>query len=207
MNVLNGRKKTIEKKDKNYIEIIVDHYHKLKGSISLEELQTVYSSIYSDSKNKLNKEDWAICNINIENNNFENICDYLEKVSNRINISKSDSYQTSEIFVNKLTNLLQPYHKDIYGVIEPFCNDCEQGLILAIYNNITNDSLYIWSCESRTNKDLMIIVSKEKNNQNLYLIDDLEKAQYYQNGNYEDALKYAITQIDNFLDKNINLKF
>lgn len=207
MNAVNGRKKIIEKKDKNYIEIIVNHYHNLKGSMSLEELQTVYSCIYPNSNTKLNKEDWAICNVNVENNNFQQVCEYLEKVNNRIDISKTDSLQTSEMFTNRLVSLLQPYHNDIYGVIEPFCDNKEQGLMVALYNQKTNDSLYIWSCESKTNKELMIITSKEKTNQNLYMADDLEKAQYYQNGHYDEALKYSLIQIDNFLDKNINLKF
>lgn len=204
MNVLNRRKKEIEKKDKDYIEIITNHYYKLKGSISQEELQTVYSSIYPNSKTKLSKEDWAICSISVENNNYQHICDYLEKVNNRVDISRSASLEASEIFVNKLVNLLQPYHKDIYGTIEPFCDNREQGLMLALYNQITDDSLYIWSCQAKSNKDLMIIVSKDKTSQNLYMEEDFDKAQYYRSGNYEDAIKYSICQIDEFLDKKIN---
>ena len=112
----------IEKNQKNYVEVVINHYNNLKGSISQEELQTLYSCIYPNSKIKITLEDWATCNINVESNNSDKICDYLEKVNNRIDISKTSSFQTSEIFINKLIKSLQPYQKDIYGNIEPFCD-------------------------------------------------------------------------------------
>ena len=79
--------------------------------MTLEELQTFYNSIYPDSTIKLNNEDWAICNVDIENNSSKNVCDYLEKVNNRVDISKTSSLQISELFINKLLKELQPYNK------------------------------------------------------------------------------------------------
>ncbi len=154
----------------------------------------------------MTKEDWAICTIDIENNNSQKVCDYLEKVSNRIDITKTSSLQTSEIFINRLIKQLQPYQKDIYGSIEPFCDGREQGLMLSLYNQLTDDQFYIWSCESKTDKDLMVITSKEKNNQNLYMQDDLEKAQYFSKDNFDDAIDFSLSQVNQFLGKELNIK-
>ncbi len=165
----------------------------------------MYSSIYPDSKIKLTKEDWAICSLDIENNNSQKVCDYLEKVSNRIDITKTSSLQTSEIFINHLIKNLQPYQKDIYGNIEPFCDGREHGLMLSLYNQLTDDQLYIWACESKTNQDLMIIASKEKSNQNLYMQDDLEKAQYFSKDNFDDGITYSLSQVNKFLGKELNI--
>lgn len=187
------------------MEVVVNHYNNLKGTISHEELQTLYNCIYPDSKIKLTKEDWAICSIDVESNNSDKICDYLEKVNNRIDISKTSSFQTSEIFINYLIKKLQPYQKEIYGNIEPFCDGREQGLMLSLYNQLTDDQFYIWACESKTDKDLMIITSNEKNNQNLYMQDDLEKAQYFSKDNFDDGISYSLSQVDKFLGKELNI--
>ena len=195
-----------EKNQKNYVDVIVNHYNSLKRTITHEELQTFYDSVYPDSRIKLTKEDWAICTIDIENNNSQKVCDYLEKVSNRIDITKTSSLQTSEIFINRLIKQLQPYQKDIYGSIEPFCDGREQGLMLSLYNQLTDDQFYIWSCESKTDKDLMVITSKEKNNQNLYMQDDLEKAQYFSKDNFDDAIDFSLSQVNQFLGKELNIK-
>ncbi len=195
----------IEKNQKNYVEVVINHYNNLKGSISQEELQTLYSCIYPNSKIKITLEDWATCNINVESNNSDKICDYLEKVNNRIDISKTSSFQTSEIFINKLIKSLQPYQKDIYGNIEPFCDGKAQGLMLCIFNNLTDDQFYIWACESKIDKDLMIVTSNEKNNQNLYMQDDLEKAQYFSKENFEDGINYSLSQVNKFLGKGLSI--
>lgn len=165
----------------------------------------MYNSVYPDSKIKLTKEDWAICSIDIESNNSSKVCDYLEKVSNRIDITKTSSFQTSEIFINRLIRELQPYQKDIYGNIEPFCDGREQGLMLSLYNQLTDDQLYIWACESKTDQDLMIITSKERNNQNLYMQDDLEKAQYFSKSDFDEGITYSLSQVNKFLGKELNL--
>lgn len=167
----------------------------------------MYSSIYPDSKIKLNKEDWAICNLNISDDHSDKVCDYLEQVNNRIDISKTSSLQTSEIFIEKLLQHLQPYHKEIYGTIEPFCDNREQGLMLSIYNQMTNDQFYIWSCESKTDKELMIVTSKDKTKENLFMLDDLEKAQYYKNNDFNSAIKYCVDELDKFLGKDLKIKF
>ena len=78
--------------------------------------------------------------------------------------------------------------------------------MLSLYNQKTNDCLYIWACESKTNGDLMIITSNEKNKQNLYMADDIDKAQYYPNGTYEDAINFSLSKVDHFLDKELNIK-
>ncbi len=173
--------------------------------MDLEELQVLYNSLYPTSKINLSKEDWAICNINVESNNVQNIIDYLEKVNNRINISKSNSLQTSETFINRLIKNLQPYQKEIYGYIEPFCESETQGLMLSLFNSKTSDELYIWSCELKNSKDIMILTSNEKDSQNLYLIKDLDKAQYFSKNNFSDAIDYSLKQIDMFLDKSLNI--
>lgn len=154
---------------------------------------------------KLTKEDWAICSLDVESNNSDKICAYLEKVNNRIDISKTSSFQTSEIFINYLIRKLQPYQKEIYGNIEPFCDGREQGLMLSLYNQLTDDQFYIWACESKTDKDLMIITSNQKNNQNLYMQDDLEKTQYFSKDNFDDGISYSLSQVDKFLGKELNI--
>lgn len=196
----------MEKGQKNYIDVLVNYYTNLKGTISHGELQVLYSSIFPDSKIKLNKEDWAICSIDIENNNSQKVCEYLEKVNNRIDITKTSSFQTSEIFINHLIQKLQPYQRDIYGNIEPFCNGREQGLMLSLYNLLTDDQFCIWACESKTNQDLMIITSNIKNTENIYMQDDLEKAQYFSKDNFDDGIKYSLSQIDKFLGRELEIR-
>lgn len=71
----------------------------------MEELQTLYSSIYPDSNIKLNNQDWVLCNISIESNDSKQVSEYLEKVNNRVDISKSNSLQSSEIFIDKLKTI------------------------------------------------------------------------------------------------------
>lgn len=77
--------------------------------------------------------------------------------------------------------------------------------MLSLFNQITDDQFYIWACESKTDKDLMIITSNEKTNQNLYMADDLEKAQYFSNDNISEAINYSISQVDKFLGKELNI--
>ena len=174
--------------------------------MTLEELQTFYNSIYPDSTIKLNNEDWAICNVDIENNSSKNVCDYLEKVNNRVDISKTSSLQISELFINKLLKELQPYNKEITGTIEPFCDNQEQGLMLSLTNKSADGKLYIWACEDITDKSLMIITSTEKTKQNLYMQHDLEKAQYFTNYNFSESISYVISKIDKFLNEDLNMK-
>mgnify|MGYP001107678333 CR=1 FL=1 len=78
--------------------------------------------------------------------------------------------------------------------------------MISLYNQLTDDQFYIWACESKIDKDLMIVISKEKNNQNLYMQDDLEKAQYFSKNNLEDALSYALSKINKFLGKELNIE-
>lgn len=78
--------------------------------------------------------------------------------------------------------------------------------MLSLYNQLTDDQFYIWSCESKTDKDLMVITSKEKNNQNLYMQDDLEKAQYFSKDNFDDAIDFSLSQVNQFLGKELNIK-
>lgn len=151
-------------------------------------------------------EDWAICSLDIESNNSEKVGDYLEKVNNRMNINKTNSFCTSESFINQLILNLKPYRKDIYGNIEPFCDGVEQGVMLSLYNQLTDDQFYVWACESKTDKDLMIVVSKEKSNQNLYLQDDLDKAQYFSKDNFKEGIDYSVSQVEKFLGKELDFK-
>lgn len=196
----------IEKKDQNYIEAIVNHYHILKGSINQDELQALYSSVYPYSRIKVNKEDWAICNLAVENNYSKRVCDQLEVINNRIDINKISSLETSEIFLNRLIKELQPYHKEIYGTIEPFCDIKERGLMLTLYNQLNKDVMYLWCCEIEEKKDLMIIISKDKTPQNLYMNDDKTSAEYFSKFNFDEAINYSLNQVDKFLDKNLNIK-
>lgn len=189
----------IEVEQKKKAEILVNHYYMLKSAITLEELQTVYNSIYPDDNKKLNSEDWAVCNINIENNDYEKTCEYFEKINNRIDISRSSSLQMSELFMNRLVNQLNPYNKQLCGTIETFCNDENHGLILSLLDKITDEKFYVWVCETVENKDIMIICSKEKAKKNLFMLDDYENAQYFNISNLSDAINYASNRIDDFL--------
>lgn len=137
--------------------------------------------------------------MDIENNSYQKVCDQLEKVYNRININKTSSFQKSELFINYLVKKLQPYHKDIFGTIEPFCDSRKQGLMLALNNQLTNEPLYIWACEDEVDNDLMIITSKNKNKQNLYMTEDIGNAQFFSNNNLEDGVIYITSQIEKFL--------
>ena len=77
--------------------------------MSKVELQLLYDTIYPDSKAEITKEDCIRCNINIENENVEELCDYLDRVYNRINISKTESFKISEHFAEVLINNMNPY--------------------------------------------------------------------------------------------------
>lgn len=114
--------------------------------------------------------------------------------------------QTSEDFINCLIKNLQPYQKEIYGTIEPFCNNYEQGLMLTICNQASDEQLYIWACESKNGEDLMLIISNEKTNKNLYMESDIEKIEYFNKNNFNEAIDYSITQINKFLSKELIFK-
>ena len=101
---------------------------------------------------------------------------------------------------------LQPYHKEIYGTIEPFCDIKERGLMLTLYNQLNKDVMYLWCCEIEEKKDLMIIISKDKTPQNLYMNDDKTSAEYFSKFNFDEAINYSLNQVDKFLDKNLNIK-
>lgn len=58
------------------------------------------------------------------------------------------------MFINCLLKELQPYYKELYGNIEPFCDGREQGLMILLYNQLTDDQFYLWTCESKTDKEL-----------------------------------------------------
>jgi len=57
----------------------------------MEELQTLYSAVYPNSRIKINKEDLKYCDIDVENNNYEKICEAFERINNRIDVSKTSS--------------------------------------------------------------------------------------------------------------------
>ena len=195
----------IEKKNQSYIEAIVNHYHHLRGSITQEELQALYSTVYPNSRNKVSQEDCAVCNIAVESNSNQKVCEQFEKINNRIDISKTSSLQTSELFMNALIKELQPYHNEIYGTLEPFCDDREQGLMLSLYNQLTDDSMYLWCCEDKVKQDLMIISSKDKTKQNMYMQSDKEVAQYFSKSSRDDAINYSLDQVNKFLDKDLKI--
>lgn len=144
--------------------------------------------------------------MDFEENHCQRVCEYFETVNNRIDITKTSSFNTSELFVNRLIKNLTPYNKEICGTIEPFCDNRQQGVMLSLQNIFTKDSIYIWACESKTNQELMVITSNEKNNQNLFMKDDLDRAQYYSNNNYDDAITFVKTEIDKFLGKELDIK-
>lgn len=43
-------------------------------------------------------------------------------------------------------------------------------------------------------------------NENLYMQNDKEKAQYYKNGNIQDAIIYSLNEINRFLDIELNIR-
>lgn len=190
-----------------YIEIIVDFYSKTNKTISLEDLQVLYNKIYPDSKIKLNIEDWAISTLNMENKNIQKFCEYFEKINCRIDISKTSSLQFSEIFVNRLIQKLQSgnYQKELNGLIEPYCDKNHQGLMISFNNKIMNDSFYLWVSELE-NKEFMVLIAKEKNNQNLFMLEEFEKAHYFNKENFDEAISFSLSKIDKFLGKDLNMK-
>ena len=108
--------------------------------------------------------------------------------------------------MNKLIKELQPYHNEIYGTLEPFCDDREQGLMLSIYNQLTDDVMHVWCCEDKVKKDLMIVTGRDKTKENLYMKTDKDSIQYFLKSNYDEAINYSLAQVDKFLDKGLNLK-
>ena len=142
----------------------------------------------------------------MENNSSQKVCEQFETINNRIDINKTSSFQTSEIFMNKLIKELQPYHNEIYGTLEPFCDDREQGLMLSIYNQLTDDVMHVWCCEDKVKKDLMIVTGRDKTKENLYIKTDKDSIQYFLKSNYDEAINYSLAQVDKFLDKGLNLK-
>ncbi len=107
--------------------------------------------------------------------------------------------------MNDLIKALQPYHNEIYGTLEPFCDDKEQGLMLSLYNQLTNDSMYLWCCEDIVKQDLMIVSSYNKAKKNLYMQSDRENAQYFSRTNFDEAISYSLTQVNKFLKKDLNI--
>ena len=163
--------------------------------MSKVELQLLYDTIYPDSKAEITKEDCIRCNINIENENVEELCDYLDRVYNRINISKTESFKISEHFAEV-----------IYGNIEPFCFDKEQqGVMLSLYDKITEAPLYLWVSFTEDNL-LMLVTSNKKNKQNICSDIDLQGAQYFREEDISVGIDYALSKIDTFLKKDLSIK-
>ena len=194
----------MEKNQINYVEAIVNHYHYLKGTIKYDELLALYNVVYPTEKVKLDIEDWIMCDIAVQNNLPSKVCERFDMIHNRIDISKSSSLQASEIFMTHLINELQPYSNQIYGILEPFCDSTEQGLMLHILNKQTDEDMYLW-CSGDINHNLAIVTSNERTKQNLYLQDDKEDVKYFSKSNEEEAIQYCLNQIDNFIDKDINI--
>lgn len=46
-------------------------------------------------------------------------------LNNRVDINKTSSLETNELFVNQLIQKLQPYYNEIYETLGPFCDDEE----------------------------------------------------------------------------------
>ncbi len=142
----------------------------------------------------------------MENNSSQKVCEQFETINNRIDINKTSSLQTSELFMNQFIQKLQPYHNEIYGTLEPFCDDREQGLMLSLYNQLTNDVIYIWCCEDKVKREIMVVTAKEKTKHNLYMQSDKDVAQYFLKSNFHKAINYSLNQVNKFLDKDLNIK-
>lgn len=194
----------MEKSQINYVEAIVNHYHYLKGTIKYDELLALYNVVYPTEKVKLDIEDWIMCDIAVQNNLPIKVCERFDIIHNRIDISKSGSLQTSEIFMNHLIEKLQPYSEKVYGILEPFCDGIEQGLMLHLLNKQTDEDMYLW-CSEDIHHNLVIVTSDERTKQNLCLQDKKEIAWHFPKENEEDALQYSLNQIDNFIDKDMSI--
>lgn len=195
----------IEKKQIDYVDAIVNHYHYLKRSINYDELFALYNVIYPSDKMKLNMEDWILCDIAVNNNISAKVCERFEIINRRIDIYKNNSFQTSEIFMRKFTEELQSYHENMYGFLEPFCNGKEQGLMLRLVDKQTEEETYFW-CFGDNKNNLAIITSNEKTTQNLYFNEDRSLAQYFPKTNEKEAIEYCVDKVTKFLNKDINIK-
>ncbi len=78
--------------------------------------------------------------------------------------------------------------------------------MLSLTDKVTNEKLFIWCSGVKDEDSIMILTSKEKSKYNLYMKDDIDNAQYFDNMNFEKAIKYSLFELDRFLGKEMDLK-
>lgn len=75
--------------------------------------------------------------------------------------------------------------------------------MLSLTDQLTKELFHIWSYEEEN--DIVIITSKQKNNKNLWMIEDEAKAQYFSYNNFDEGITFAISKIEEFIDKDFKL--
>ncbi len=77
--------------------------------------------------------------------------------------------------------------------------------MLSLTDELTKEPFYIWAYEEEKDNNLVIITSRQKNEENLWMIEDEDKAQYFSNNNFDEGITYAISKIEEFINKDFKL--
>ena len=67
--------------------------------------------------------------------------------------------EVSQTFFNKLEEKLKNVSDNLEGYYKTFNNCREQGLMITIYEPVTDNELLIWACECRNSDDIMVITA------------------------------------------------
>lgn len=91
------------------------------------------------------------------------------------------------------------------GYYKTFNNCREQGLMLEIYDDISNSELLIWACECRNSDQIMVVLGDKTCSNINDMFDDkaYKSAKTFNKGDYDSAVNYAY----NVIKKNYNQHF
>lgn len=121
--------------------------------------------------------------------------------------------EVSQTFFNKLEEKLKNVSDNLEGYYKTFNNCREQGLMITIYEPVTDNELLIWACECRNSDDIMVITADRSCCDTNDMFNDIawKSAKYFKCDEYDKAVNYTFNVIKNQFRKNFleeyNTKF
>lgn len=118
-------------------------------------------------------------------------------------ITKNRSLEVSEKFFNNLEKKLERVSDNLAGYYKTFNNCREQGLMLTIYEQKSDDELLIWACECRNSDSIMVIIADRSCSDINDMFDDKawRSAKYFKYDDYDGAIDYTMNIIKKQFDK------
>ena len=121
--------------------------------------------------------------------------------------------EVSQTFFNKLEEKLKNVSDNLEGYYKTFNNCREQGLMLTIYEPLTDKEILIWACESRNSDNIMVVLADRSCSNTNDMFNDIawKSARYFKCGEYDKAVNHTYNIIKKQFHKNFleeyNTKF